>query len=447
MLLGSDWQRLHPLSPLLRAGRFVVGAVLLGDDLAARLHVDPRWAGLLPLVALVVGAVAGWWAWSSTGYRVTAEEVELRTGMIFRRHRRLPVARLETIDLAKPLFARFLGLTQVRLEAVSEGDSEVRLSYLADTTALDLRDELRAGLKESHATTDGLGGAPVVRKMIARIPTKELLLALVLGRAAWAWPALLGMTLIIVVVIGPGAAAAFGLVAGPPAVFVPVGVGLIESERLYDFELSEGVRGGLDIRRGLLNQMHQVVPIDRIQAIAMIEPLLWRPFGRAKLVVDVAGYRGGSREQREYGSVLLPIAPRRLANDVLNMVLPGLQLDGLTYVPAPLASRWRSPIRWRRYSVACENEYAVTRHGLLRRQTDIVPHSKVQSLRVTQGPWQRALDLATLHLDTAGTRVRVRARHRQMDDAERLAWASRAAALRLERPLSEGSPWPGGTGR
>ena len=69
----------------------------------------------------------------------------------------------------------------------------------------------------------------------------------------------------------------------------------------------------------------------------------------------------------------------------------------------------------------------MTRRGLLRRQADIVPHGKIQSLRVTQGPWQRALGLATLHLDTAGTRIRARALHRGRDEAERLAWESRRA--------------------
>jgi putative membrane protein len=126
---GSDWRRLHPLSPLLRAGRFVVvAAAVLADDVATRLSLDASLAALLLLGALVMGAVAGWWAWSTTGYRVTDEEVELRTGMLFRRHRRLPLARVESVDIARPLVARLFGLAQVRLEAVSDSESEVRLS-------------------------------------------------------------------------------------------------------------------------------------------------------------------------------------------------------------------------------------------------------------------------------------------------------------------------------
>ena len=427
---GSDWRRLHPLSPLLRAGRFVVVATaLLADDLAARFDLGPAWAGLFLLGALVVGAGAGWWVWSATGYRVTADEIELRTGVLFRRHRRLPLARLETVDLARPLVARLFGLAQVRLEAVSQGESEVRLSYVDDSTALALRDELRDHLNSrpvADAEPDGADAGPPPQGI--RVPTRDLLAAFILGRIVLVWPALLLIAVVLLAVVGPPAALAFALAVGVPVGILPLVVGLAEVERLYGFTLIE--RGGnFDISRGLFNQMHQAVPVDRVQAVAVIEPLLWRRFGRVRLVVDVAGYRGGSNEDRERTAVLLPIAPASLVADVLHRVQPDLHLDGVSKVPAPAAARWRAPIRWRSYSVAWDGSHAVTRRGLLRRRTDIVPHRKVQSLRVTQGPWQRALGLATLHLDTAGTRIRARALHRSRDEAERLAWDSRQAAL------------------
>lgn len=45
----SEWRRLHPLSPLLRAGRFaVVAAALLADDLAAQVDLSPALAGSTP---------------------------------------------------------------------------------------------------------------------------------------------------------------------------------------------------------------------------------------------------------------------------------------------------------------------------------------------------------------------------------------------------------------
>lgn len=404
----------------------VIAAGLLADDVVARLEFSAGLASLALLGALLVGALAGWWAWSSTAYRVTTDEVELRTGMLFRRHRRLPLARLESVDVARPIVARLFGLAQVRLEAVSDGGSEVRLSYLGDETALRLRNELRRRAEEAPVPppSDGQGGpVPATPREVVRIPTNELVLASVGTRAGQVWPVMFALTLVALATAGPLPAAAFGVAA---AVF-PVIIGLLDAERLHGFALSD-LGGDLHVSRGLLNELHQRVPLSRIQAVAVEEPLLWRPFHRARLVVDIAGYRGGAQEDRRRAAVLLPIAPPAVVADVLDRVQPGLDLGGPTPVRAPPASRWRAPVRWRSYSVAWGSRQAVVRRGLLNRRTDIVPHAKVQSLRITQGPWQRALRLATLHLDTAGTQIRARAPHRGRDEAERLAWASRAAS-------------------
>ncbi len=61
MPLDSEWRRLHPLSPLLRAGRFVVVvATLLADDITSRLELGPALPALALLAALVAGTAAGW---------------------------------------------------------------------------------------------------------------------------------------------------------------------------------------------------------------------------------------------------------------------------------------------------------------------------------------------------------------------------------------------------
>lgn len=427
MPLGSDWRSLHPLSPLLRAARvFVLPAVFLIDDIPSEIGGRRGGAvpGLLLAGALLVGLLAGWWAWRATAYRVTDEDVELRTGMFFRRQRRVPLARLESIDVARPLVARVFGLAELRLEAVSNDKSEVRLSYLDYTAALHLRDEIVARRDGTPSPSDGSDGAmELPARHIVRVETRDLVVGTVGGRAAEMWPAVFVVTAVMLLTLGPAAALAFG----PFAASVPVLMGLAEAERLYGFTLRE-VSGGLQISRGLFNEMHQRVALDRIQAVAVVEPLVWRPFRRARLVVDVAGYRGGEQNERRHASVLLPIAPLPMVMTVLQHVQPGLSLDALPHIGTPPASRWRAPVRWRGYSVAWTSRHAVMRRGLLRRRTDIVPHVKVQSLRVTQGPWQHALGLATLHVDTAGGEIGARALHRGRDEAERLAWASRDAA-------------------
>jgi putative membrane protein len=60
----------------------------------------------------------------------------------------------------------------------------------------------------------------------------------------------------------------------------------------------------------------------------------------------------------------------------------------------------------------------VASRGRVCRQTTWVPLQKVQSIRWVQGPLQRQLGLATVHLDAAGKRVGARIQDR--DNAEAL---------------------------
>jgi putative membrane protein len=68
--------------------------------------------------------------------------------------------------------------------------------------------------------------------------------------------------------------------------------------------------------------------------------------------------------------------------------------------------------------------------------TDVAPLGKAQSLRVTQGPWERRLGLATVHVDTAGRRLPgLVAPHRGRGEADALVGelARRARAARAVR--------------
>jgi putative membrane protein len=69
--------------------------------------------------------------------------------------------------------------------------------------------------------------------------------------------------------------------------------------------------------------------------------------------------------------------------------------------------------------------------GRVRKTTTWVPLVKAQSVRRIQGPLQRRLGLATVHLDAAGKRVRAEFRDRAVEEADALmvdlASLSRAA--------------------
>ncbi|MDV9177098.1 PH domain-containing protein, partial [Streptomyces sp. W16] len=77
------------------------------------------------------------------------------------------------------------------------------------------------------------------------------------------------------------------------------------------------------------------------------------------------------------------------------------------------------PLLWRGYGLVVTDTVFAARHGLLRRNLALVPHATVQSVRLTQGPWERLWGLAEVHVDT-GANETVTARLRDAGEAAEL---------------------------
>jgi putative membrane protein len=169
-----------------------------------------------------------------------------------------------------------------------------------------------------------------------------------------------------------------------------------------------------------------------VQAVRLVEPMLWRPFGWCRLEVDVAGRqrrKGEGEAQRGQLRTLLPVARRRLALELVDRLLPDRPRE---LSPPPRRVRWKSPLRYRALSWGRSETCVATTSGRLRRVTSWVPLEKVQSLRHVQGPIQRRLRLASVHVDTAGKAVHATLRDRDaveaagaLDELTELARAAR----------------------
>jgi putative membrane protein len=90
---------------------------------------------------------------------------------------------------------------------------------------------------------------------------------------------------------------------------------------------------------------------------------------------------------------------------------------------------------WRFQVAGADSRVFVTRRGRWTRRTDVVPHGRLQSVRLSQGPLQRRLGLATVHVDPTPGPARPTAAHRDAGEARRLldrevlaARSARAAA-------------------
>jgi putative membrane protein len=421
----SEFHRLHPLTPVAKGWKVmaIAGAATLAQLASGREEAGPfLW---LLLAAVPVAVVYGLMSWLFTRYAVIDGDLRVETGLLFRRSRVVDLERLQSVDVVQPLVPRILGLAELRLEVAGGSSTEAPLAFLSVPAAHELRAELlahhRAPVDERVETSD----RPVV---LAQVPVSLLLGSAVLSGAWVASLVLAGLAVLDFVLTGGGTV--FGL-------FLPAAFGLFRGVRTflgdYDFTVIESPEG-LRIHKGLLDTRVQTVPRGRIQAVRITRPLLWRPFGWVRVSVTVAGY-GGVRDDDEVRatSTLLPVAPAPIAHDLVRRVLPVLDVEDAPLAAAPRRARWLSPIGWSGLGVALTTVAVITREGLMGRDLSAMPLTKPQSVRLTQGPLERRLRLATVHSDTTPGPVRVRALGR--GDAE-----ARALFDELVRRVAERLP-------
>ncbi len=410
--LGGDWQRLHPLSPLVRAGRgaiplvVVVAIPVLGNQ--HRSSSDNLIQIAIVAVVLGLGVVS----WLVTRWRVADGVLRVESGLIRRTSERFPLSQIQAIDTVRPGLARVFGLAELRIRLAGGSGRAGRLAYLSGPEAERLRARL---LALSHGLAEATP-APPERPLLAVAPGR-LAVSILLSGAGLTLALVVG-ALVLLTALAPNALAA--VLSGGAAPLIGVAFGITRRFNLeYGLTVAEAP-DGLRLRSGLVQISAETIPDGRIQAIRMVEPLAWRPFGWCRLEVDVAGQKSRGRQDRNQaraGRALLPVGSREDGAFLLGRVFPDLP-TGRSAPPA--RARWKSPLRFRFLSWAANDRYAVTTSGRLRRVTDWVPLAKIQSVRRVEGPLQRRLRLASIHLDTAGRRVHAVARDRDRTEVAEL---------------------------
>ena len=459
---APGWQHLHPLSPVLRGGLAFLAVMAYvvsqqADRLVGAAGDDPTgghlgWAAVGVLVVLLAILGGAWLSWRFSRYRVTPSLIELRTGFVFRQHRQVRFDRVQAVDVGRPLLARLTGLSEVVVRSAGGRDSHLTLAFLSDARAQEVREQLvalaareellpgrdgRDGHPAVHADAAGAGGnaggearvevtggarGDEAGDRVVSVPNSRVVQSILYtGQSALlvlAVPALVG-----------------SLIGGIPGMLAWLGptalaIGGAQAKRLThetNFELlHQGDR--LRVRHGLTDLRTTTVPLHRIQAVEVSQSLPWRLTGWWRLRVNVAGAGHGDDEA---DTVLLPVGTLDEALAVLTLVQPGaawpVAVAALTgsgpghgFTSATRRARLLDPLSWRRRGYAVLPELLVTRRGLLYRSAQFVPHARVQSLAVTQGPVERAAGVATVRLVSTPGPVTPLVAHLDAPDAERL---------------------------
>ncbi|WP_245679356.1 PH domain-containing protein [Actinomadura hibisca] len=412
-------------APLRAMAGMVVYFVLLGFPLLVALgrrgegfRLTPEVIGIFMAVsgvAAIVMVVAGVWGWLSLRFRIDGDDLVVERGVLRRNVRRIPLSRVQAIDVVRPLITRMLALAEVRVELAGDAHSEIALSYLGRQSAQQLRAELLA-----HAA--GLPGhtpeAP--ERPFWRVSFGMLFGSLVLKLPVLGTILLFLSSLLFLLVYAEGAML---------AVAVPALLGLLRGVVaplvMYAGYSVATSPDGVRLRYGLLETRMQTLPPGRVQAVRIVEPAIWRGLGWARLDVTVAGYAG---DRQALSSVLLPAAPRQVCMMLVAQVFPGAHVDAVALHPASAKGLTLD----RADGAGTDETVFVSRHGWLCRNTDVIAHARAQSVRLTVNPLQRFLRLGTVHVDAPPGVVRVAAADRELGEARAIleSTAHRAQAAR-----------------
>jgi uncharacterized membrane protein YdbT with pleckstrin-like domain len=410
---------------------FVLGGytLLLGQTAdGVEVILTPRSIARFLLIMMPVAAVAaiiGFWTWWSLKFHISGDDLVVETGIVRRRNRRVPLSRIQAVDVVRPLVTRVFGLAEVRVELAGGDQAETRFRYLGRSMAEQLRAELLARAAGLPGHTPEAPEQPYWRVFFGPLLGSQLLKLPVIG----------GLALLVALL-------AFGVVfreLGVLAAALPVLLGLARGV-VAPLVMHTGFKAalspdGLRLRYGLMETRMQTVPPGRVQAVRVVEPLLWRGFGWARLDVTVAGYVG---DRQVLSSVLLPVAPRRVAFHLVGLVFPGTNAEAVRLLPAP-RSWLRSPFG--RSAAGTDDAVFVTQRGRLCRRLDVIPHARAQSVRMTSGPLQRLLGLGTVHVDAPPGPVQVAAENRELGEARAIVESAAGRAHRARATDQRTDRW------
>lgn len=310
---------------------------------------------------------------------------------------------------------------------------------------------------------------------IFRISNVRLIASIMLEHLVWLVPAvalMVGVAVIAAIMDGESPFLIF--MALLPGTFVPLlgylGTLWARFDGAANFKITPSGQGGVTLRYGFTGTHTQNVMVERIQALAVEQSILWRAFGwyRIKMTIAGIGIEQNDNQKLVTRNVALPVGNKQETLMALRLLLPALDeaqaqvlLDTANgslkrqqpQVPAmivtPSSARWMDLLTWKRNGVTTvgytagsvkattridsdaarssvgehtRGDLLLIRGGYFIRTLSIVPVSRVLSVSRGQGPLQRAFGCASVHFGTVPGPVRTLMMHLPPRVCEDLVW-------------------------
>jgi putative membrane protein len=430
----------------------------------------------LGLLALVGYEVAYWRRYE---YDLTADTFDIRSGVIARREREIPIRRIQNVDISRSAVQRLLGIAAIDLETAGGGGTEAAVRYVSFAEAKRLQRAIAERKRDDERPTPD-------RDPLFALSTRELalvgalsfdprvpgLLFVFLSGSATAIP-----TVFDVSPGGPLAAVGLGAAVLLLVALVSWGAGAAVAVLNYHGFRLDRVGDELQYERGLLRRYDGSIPLDKVQTLTVSDNPLKRQFGYASLYIETAGHTPGSdsgsrgsqaavplartervrnlaREIEPFGDVSLDRPPSRVRRRYVaryTLALAGLVclLYGVEAV-VDAGLPWYGPLallpvlvglahlKWRHRGYGLGADHLVTRNGVLSRETKVVPYYRVQTVIDSRTLFQRRWRLGTVTADTAGSLSLTGSDAAAVDvDRETAERLRETLADRLRRALAE----------
>lgn len=356
--------KLHPVSALINLAKalkdmaipIIIIVIANGFTFTVDVQDEKFFSQMIPLLILLVvvlftflGGILKWWT-----FRYWFEDRELRVeyGLFVKKKRYIPFDRIQSLNYREGIFHRVFGLVQVLVETAGSktGKPEAELTAVTQAAAEQIEREMNQVKRGQQPEEEQLVQMPAGR-VIHKMSPKDLIILATTSRGIgvvifgvfavlsqfadyisfdWIYDEFThliqyGIAIVAFLIF-------FGLLG---AWIISVAITLLN---YYDFTVTEE-NERLVITRGLLEKKRLTIPLNRIQAIKIVENPLRQPFGLATIQVESAGGSFTSGDDKKI--TLFPLISKKEAIERLALLFPqfDFQLEKRQMVKPPKRAR------------------------------------------------------------------------------------------------------------
>lgn len=354
-MMSNERFKLHPISAVINFVKglkdliipFLIIFVTNGFNFNIDVRQNGFWIEIIPTLIVVVIAllylfsgIVKWWTFV---YWFEENELRVKYGLFVKKKRFIPFDRIQGLNYKEGIFHRIFGLVQVMVETAgsTNGRPEAELTAITKDAAERIEKETQRAKRNLDALTDVeqlhdrdgefLPSEPTTSRVVRKMTPKDLVILATTSNG-------IGVVLTGVVAVLSQFAEfipyeliyeeiagfiKFGFAVVALAVFVAflfawIFSVLITFINYYDFTIIEE-NERLIVSRGLLEKKRVTIPLNRVQAIKIVENPLRQIFGYATVVVESASGGFGEKEKK---ITLIPLIPKKKMIGPLQELFP-----------------------------------------------------------------------------------------------------------------------------